>query len=263
MSWEYVLIPAVALSASLLTFFSGFGLGTLLLPAFAVFYPTPLAVAATAIVHLANNLVKFSLLARFARRDVLIRFAIPAVVAGIAGAWLLTRLGDMPPIATYSLAGKTFAVEPVSVVVGILMMTFALIEFLPKLEQMQLSPRWLPLGGLLSGFFGGLSGLQGALRAAFLARTGMDGKEFIGTSVSIAVAVDLVRLSIYLTTQAHDFKSLLQHGDGSLLIAAILAALVGTMIGKSQLKKITIGAIRTLVGILLFVLGALLATGII
>ena len=45
---ELILIPLVALLASVLTFFSGFGLGTLLLPAFAAFFPTSLAVAAIA-----------------------------------------------------------------------------------------------------------------------------------------------------------------------------------------------------------------------
>ncbi len=259
---HYLIIPAVALIASLLTFYSGFGLGTLLLPAFALFYPTPLAVAATAVVHLANNIVKCSLMARHARRDVLFRFGLPAVFAGFVGAWLLTRLGDLPPIADYSLFGKPFEIEPVSVVIGALMMLFAVIEFLP-LERLEVSPSWLPVGGVLSGFFGGLSGMQGALRAAFLARTGMDSKEFIGTSVTIAVAVDIVRLGVYAPTQIEGFKTLLEQGGGTLLLLGIAAALVGTMIGKSQLKKITIGSIRVMVAVMLMVLGALLAVGII
>jgi len=37
---------------------SGFGLGTLLLPVFALFFPLPVAIAATALVHLANNFFK-------------------------------------------------------------------------------------------------------------------------------------------------------------------------------------------------------------
>ncbi len=53
---EFVVIPVVALLASLLTFFSGFGLGTILLPVFALFFPVDIAVALTAIVHLLNNL---------------------------------------------------------------------------------------------------------------------------------------------------------------------------------------------------------------
>ena len=43
-----LIIPVVALVASLLTLISGFGLGTLLLPVFALFFPLELAVALTA-----------------------------------------------------------------------------------------------------------------------------------------------------------------------------------------------------------------------
>ncbi|MCR4297043.1 MAG: sulfite exporter TauE/SafE family protein, partial [Elusimicrobia bacterium] len=51
----YLIICAVALIASGLTFFSGFGLGTLLLPAFSLFFPIREAVALTAVVHALNN----------------------------------------------------------------------------------------------------------------------------------------------------------------------------------------------------------------
>ena len=41
---EFILIPAVGFLVSGLTFFSGFGLGTLLLPAFLAFFPAEVAV---------------------------------------------------------------------------------------------------------------------------------------------------------------------------------------------------------------------------
>lgn len=51
---DYIFIALVAIVVAALTLFSGFGLGTVLMPAFALFFPVP--VAATAVVHLANNL---------------------------------------------------------------------------------------------------------------------------------------------------------------------------------------------------------------
>lgn len=71
---ELVLIGATALLASGLTLFSGFGLGTLLMPVFALFFPVAVAIAATAVVHLANNLFKLALLARLADWRVVLRF---------------------------------------------------------------------------------------------------------------------------------------------------------------------------------------------
>ena len=55
---QYIVLYLAALAVSGLTLFSGFGLGTLLMPVFAIFFPIEIAVAMTAVVHLANNLFK-------------------------------------------------------------------------------------------------------------------------------------------------------------------------------------------------------------
>ncbi len=68
-----VVLGLTAFGVSLLTLFSGFGLGTLLMPVFALFFPVEVAVASTAVVHAANNLFKVGLLGRSAPRDILIR----------------------------------------------------------------------------------------------------------------------------------------------------------------------------------------------
>ncbi|NJM35823.1 MAG: hypothetical protein HC850_15265 [Rhodomicrobium sp.] len=57
-----IIIALTAFIASLLTLFSGFGLGTLLLPVTAIFFPVAVAVALTAFVHLLNNLFKLAVL---------------------------------------------------------------------------------------------------------------------------------------------------------------------------------------------------------
>ena len=53
---EFLIIAIVACGASLLTFFSGFGLGTILTPVFIFFFPLDVAIALTGIVHFLNNL---------------------------------------------------------------------------------------------------------------------------------------------------------------------------------------------------------------
>jgi uncharacterized membrane protein YfcA len=49
-------IAIVCLLGSFATFFSGFGLGTILLPVFSLYFPIELAILATALVHFANNI---------------------------------------------------------------------------------------------------------------------------------------------------------------------------------------------------------------
>lgn len=52
---SYIVLSATALATSALTLFSGFGLGTILTPVFAIFFPIEVAIASTAVVHLSNE----------------------------------------------------------------------------------------------------------------------------------------------------------------------------------------------------------------
>lgn len=100
---SYLIICIVSLAASGLTFFSGFGLGTLLLPAFALFVPVEQAIALTAIVHFLNSLYKVLLVGRLVDRRVLLCFGLPAIAAAVFGAWVLGQLAAVPPLAEYTL----------------------------------------------------------------------------------------------------------------------------------------------------------------
>src|SRR3972149_9319644 len=102
----YLVVCGTALLVSALTLFSGFGLGTLLMPVFALFFPVEVAVASTAIVHLCNNLFKVALVGRNADWGVFVRFALPAALAGIVGALLLTYVTGLAPLGRYSLGER-------------------------------------------------------------------------------------------------------------------------------------------------------------
>ncbi|MGB5989232.1 MAG: TSUP family transporter [Marinifilaceae bacterium] len=58
---EYIIIAIISSLTALITFLSGFGLDTILMTVFAVFFPIEIAIALTAIVHLFNNLFKVAL----------------------------------------------------------------------------------------------------------------------------------------------------------------------------------------------------------
>lgn len=256
---EILIIAIAALAASVLTFFSGFGLGTILMPVFAFFFPVDVAIALTGVVHFANNMFKIGLVGKMADKAVLIRFGIPAIVASFAGAWLLLRLAGLPPVYEYELWNKSFAVTPVKLIIAILLFFFALLEILPVMQKVQFGGRRLMLGGILSGFFGGLAGIQGAFRSAFLIKSGLSKEAFIATGVIIAALVDMTRLSVYATRYATAGLS----ENITLLITAILAALAGALIGKALLKKVTLKSIQLLVAIMLIVVAMALGTGLI
>lgn len=256
---EIIAIPLAAFAASLLTFFSGFGLGTLLTPVFAIFFPIDLAVALTAIVHFLNGLFKLGLVGRHAVGRMMIRFGIPAILSAFVGAWVLMQVSDVPPVLTYQIASRTLHVLPVKLLVAALMIVFALFEVVPRLRDLEFGQSYLPLGGVLSGFFGGLSGHQGALRSAFLARAGLTKEQFIGSGVAIASMIDVARLTVY---SGHFAKE----GIGAnipLIAIATVAAFVGAFLGNKMLKKVTMDGLQIIVSITLFLLAIALAAGII
>jgi uncharacterized membrane protein YfcA len=255
---SYLVICTVALLASGLTFFSGFGLGTLLLPAFALFFPVEQAVALTAVVHFLNNLFKMALVGRHAAWGVVLRFGLPAVVASLLGAWALVRLSGTDPMFTYTAFGRDLAVMPVKLVVGLLLLLFAVIELVPRLRDLSFGPRYLPLGGVLSGFFGGLSGMQGALRSAFLARAGFSKEAFIATGVVIACLIDVSRLGVYWASLAAEAGRL----DYGLLTAAVLSAFAGAALGNRYLKKVTMRGIQRTVAVMLAAVALGLISGL-
>jgi len=255
----YLVICTVALLASGLTFFSGFGLGTLLLPAFALFFPVEQAIAMTAVVHMLNGLFKFALVGRHADRAVVLRFGVPAIFAAFLGAWVLSGLAGMAPLHRYGALGQVFEVEPVKLVVGVLLLLFALVELLPRLRDLSFPPAWMPLGGALSGFFGGLAGMQGALRSAFLARAGLSKEAFIASGVAIALLIDFSRLGAYARAMRGTHAQL----DYALLAAAVLSAFIGAWLGNRHLRKLTMPGIQRIVAASLFVVALALGFGLI
>ncbi len=256
---ENFAIPIAAFIASLLTFFSGFGLGTLLTPVFAIFFPVDLAVAMTAIVHFLNGLFKFGLVGSYAVGRVIIRFGIPAFVTAILGAWMLARVADFPPLFIYSIGSHTMQVLPIKLLIAFLMIAFALFEWVPRLRNLEFDDRFLPFGGMLSGFFGGLSGHQGALRSAFLARSGLTKEQFIGSGVAIAALIDVARLSVY---SSHFAKEGLR-ANILLISLATLSAFLGAIIGNKLIKKVTMNTLRIIISIALLLLAVALGTGIV
>lgn len=253
-----LIVCIVALLASSLTFFSGFGLGTLLLPAFALFYPIEQAVALTAVVHFLNGLFKLWLVGRHANVRVALLFGLPALAASFLGAWVLLWLSEFKSLVSYTLLGREVLIAPAKLVVGVLLLLFSAAELIPRFRSLSFAPKYFPLGGVLSGFFGGLAGMQGALRSAFLAKSGLSKEQFVATGAAVAFMIDVSRLSVYIPALLAARATL----DYAILAAAVLAALTGALVGNRYLKSVTMKGIQSIVAIMLFTVAIGLVSGI-
>lgn len=256
---EIIVISVAAFLVAILTFFSGFGLGTILTPVFMIFFPVELAIALTGVVHFFNNIFKLFLVGRKADKEVLLRFGIPAVIAAIVGSWLLLNITDLKPLFAYEMFGRTFEVFPVKFIISILLIIFATIDLIPYFNNLQFGKDKLPIGGALSGFFGGLSGNQGALRSAFLIKAGLTKEAFVATAVVVSTFVDFTRLSVYATrfTKAGLTDNL------TLVVCATLSAIVGAYIGNKLLKKVTLRFLQVTVAVMLIIISLALGAGLI
>lgn len=254
---ELLLICTIAFLASGLTLFSGFGLGTLMLPVFGLFFPLDVAIAMTAIVHFLNNLFKFMLFRKHINLPVVLKFGLPSVVAALAGAVLLNQLNRFAPLTSYMIGTSVFHISILKVVIGILMIVFACFELIPRLKNLSMDPKYLPVGGILSGFFGGLSGHQGALRSVFLLRLRLSKEQFIATGIAIACIIDISRLSVYAVNIQKTSVSL----NYTWLAAASASAFAGAWLGNRLLKKITISFLQNIVAIFIILFSIALIAG--
>jgi hypothetical protein len=234
------------------------------MPAFALFFPVEVAVAATAVVHGANNIFKIGLVGKHADKALVIRFGVPAIIAAFAGASVLGYVAGFGNLLSYSIGSKTAIITPIKLVMSFLMLIFAMFELLPALRGLRFDRRHLLWGGLLSGFFGGLSGHQGALRSAFLVKTGVSTQAFVGTNAVIGFMVDMTRIATYaFMFFLAKTTSPVGSDQWPLILSGIAAAFTGVLLGKRFLHKVTMQTVQTLTGVLLLAIATALGAGII
>jgi uncharacterized membrane protein YfcA len=162
-------------------------------------------------------------------------------------------------LASYHIGTHVFEITLLKLVIGILIICFSFLEILPRFQSITISRPLLPIGGVVSGFFGGLSGHQGALRSAFLIKAGLSKQAFLGTRVVIACLVDLTRISVYAAV----FGAAWHTADPGLIIAATLAAFSGAWLGNKWVKKMELKTLNVIVNVCLVAFGIALCLGLI
>jgi uncharacterized membrane protein YfcA len=230
-----VLVSLVSVAAGAAAAVAGFGIGSLLTPLVALRLGTPLAVAVVAIPHAAATVLRAWRLRRAVDWPLFRRFGVWSAAGGLAGALLFARLGG--PALTRIL--------------GALLVLTAVSSLTNWAARVRL-PAWGAWTlGLLSGFFGGVVGNQGGLRAGALLGLGLAPAAFVATSTMAGVVVDAVRGPIYV---ARAGAAVL--GAWPVVLVATAGALVGTFLGERALLGLSPERFRRIVAALVGALGA-------
>jgi len=255
MEW---LVLIVAFLGALLTFFSGFGLGTVLLPVMLIFLPPGTAVLCTAIIHFINNGFKFTLIRKYIHVPIAIRFGVIAILGAFIGAQCISYVNQLGTAFTANWFSHAPKVSWINLIIGVLLMAFALFENV-KPKNLSLTPSISQyIGGGLSGFFGGLSGHQGALRSLFLSPLIKDKNAFVATGAAIALAVDVMRILVYVGN-----GSFWASANTPIIFFGTAGAVMGTFLGRKLLKKINYKMLHITVMVSLIALGLAMVTGLI
>lgn len=253
-----LIIVVAAFFGALLTFFSGFGLGTILTPVFALFFPIESAIIMTALVHFANNILKIILVGKSVNKTVLFSFGFTSILGAIIGSLLLGYFYSENDSINYSLLKMEFISTQSRILIGTLMILFSFVELFAEKLSKNLALKNIGLGGFVSGLFGGFSGNQGAIRSFFLSKLNLSAAEYIATGTAIALMVDISRIGIYFNTNvSFDFKFSFN------VLLVMLSAFAGTLIGKKYLKKMNTKAINFLIAFFLIAIGFGLILGIV
>jgi uncharacterized protein len=232
--WFGVLAAVVSFVAGAAASTVGFGIGSLLTPVIAVRFGTDLAIAVVALPHLSGGLLRGWRLRRYVDRKVLVRFGVLSSAGGLIGAFAFSRL----------------AAETLTRTLGLLLIMTAVAGV------GDWSRRWNPRGatiwglGFLSGFFGGIAGNQGGVRAAALSAFGLAPAVFVATSTVIGVFVDVARIPVYLHRAGADLAEL-----WGLVALATAGVLAGTLAGERILFGVPPERFRFLVSVAIGLLG--------
>jgi uncharacterized protein len=174
-------------------------------------------------------------------KTVLRHFGIASAAGGLVGALVFSRAGSR--VLTVILAVLLLAT-------GLAALTSWNVKLRPRGFVAQL------LGGL-SGFFGGVAGNQGGLRASALMGFSLSPAAFVATSTAVGLMVDAARTPIYLAGAGQELLAAVPT-----IVAATIGVLVGTFLGERVLLGLPPERFRRIVGGLILALGVwLLATG--
>jgi uncharacterized membrane protein YfcA len=234
-------VLAVSALAGALAAVTGFGIGSLITPLFALAMDTPLAVAAVSIPHVVGTALRYGLLSGRVNRRVLVQFGLTSAAGGLLGALLHVRVSS----------------RWLTVVFGGLLLFAAFSQATGLARRMRFRGHVAWIAGALSGMLGGLVGNQGGIRSAALLGFDLSKTEFVATATAVALFVDGARLPVYLAT-AHDALLAIWRP----IAVSSAGVIIGTLLGSRVLSQIpeiwfhrTLAVVLALLGIAMLTKG--------
>jgi len=204
--------------AAALTVPAGFGLSTMITPLILLLVGPHEAVAIVAVIHGAHNSWKLIILKQHLDIDAIKKYGIWLVFGAIIGALLQSMVPQ----------------DPLLLIIGIFLVLLPILTISESWTGYRIPEAHDRIGGFGSGFMGGLSGHQGALRAMFLKSRLSDKMAYAATASILALCVDISRIPVYIYFNNGEFFDNL-----NLLFPLTISALLGVQAGKLFLERLS------------------------
>jgi len=225
----------LSLLAEVLGTVGGFGSSVFFVPIANFFFDFQTVLGITALYHLSSNVTKIAFFKKGLDKHLIIYLGIPAIIFVLVGAYFSKFLD--PRLLTYILGFFL-------IVSSLLFLIFKRLAVIANIKN-------AILGGTLSGLSAGLLGTGGAIRGITMAAFKLDKNKFIATSAMIDLGVDFSRTIVYF------FNGYMHKDDMYLIPILIVVSIIGTLIGKKILFKISQDQFRNFVLILILLIGLL------
>jgi uncharacterized membrane protein YfcA len=177
-----LLVTVLNIVASVLSGFTGFGMSSIVTPFLVDFFPAAETFMFTGLMHTIGSLWIILLFRRNLNVRLLLAFGIPGVIGSFLGSQISLALPRLLLIRSMGI----FLVAYV-----ILVRWYARYHFPAEMK-------FAILGGSLAGFFAGVFGFSGAIRALFLSSFALPKEEYILTSHLLELGIDVTRAGSYL-----------------------------------------------------------------
>ena len=231
---EIPLILCTVILASCVGTMTGFGTSTIMVPALLLFYPLPHTLLFVGIIHWFGNIWKLILFRKGFQWKLILSFGIPGIAATFLGASLVFNI----PTTILSR------------ILGSFLIIYVIYLFVKSSFKIKPTLFSGACGGALSGFFAGVFGIGGAVRALFLTAFDLPKEVYIATAGAIALFIDTTRLTTYYANGVR-LSTLLFWG----LLIFIPASFIGAKIAQRIVDKIPQEHFRKVVAIFLFLVG--------
>lgn len=241
-SVQYVVLIPITLATSVITLFTGFGVGTIMMPVLALFFDVKVAIFLAAIVHFFNNVSRLLLYRTEINWQIIKRFGVVSILGAFIGSFAQMYLDS----------------DWLKTGVGLFLVSYAVLTLLPGNKKIELPRSMDVVGGFLSGLIGGLIGNQGAIRSLYLLGYGLQKQELIVSAALIAVIIDSTRIPVYA------YSNLQYLQENLLLLASVVAAaILGTVVGSRLIPKVSYDLFKKFILIGVFILGVLMTLNIV